>query len=77
MLVIWDVLETHLAGTGPYFPDLSNDMFLWIQNEACSLIYCRLGYIAYDVHLCDQILIFKEQPEDPKKPGGDSSKQSH
>ena len=39
-------------------------MLLEVQNETCSYILCLLGYIAYGVHLCNQIMVFQGKPKD-------------
>ena len=45
-----------------WFEDLNEDMFLEVQNEKCNYILCLLGYIAYGVHLCNDIFMFHGKP---------------
>ena len=49
--------------TKVYFPNFSKDLFLEVPPKTCILIWGLLGYIAYGVHLCNNILIFQGQPK--------------
>ena len=48
------------------FRTVSKDVFLEVQNQECSQIWCLLGYIACTVHLCtNKIWNFPGNPKFP------------
>ena len=51
-------IYTHVVGS----LDFLIDVFLEVQNKRYSLILYLIDYIAYGLHLCHKMQIFKEMP---------------